>query len=309
MQSSTVELHRYRVYCVSEGMLVDGYRNRDDGPPTTCFHDHTHTIDPSQTELIEAIYNNHTPCVRKWKMTCVDESQDVYNYLPVEITTPMCPNDINHAVTNGEVVEVIHNDLVTVRETYTPMPGFIRIESVNFEIPPLETVVFDLIKPFPVSPLTVTVLADSSNRDDILTIDVSPNKIIGAIGAPVSVGTTTVYVTPTVLKYGARGFPVCLTDGVQMADMGFITEIDYKNSAILCEKGSTSDFSPFSPTYVKITARYIGPHVISGQGKLVMGASKIGASYIPKGEIVRISYQNLSPNKAKTLNALIEYIY
>jgi hypothetical protein len=298
----------WKIYCNTDAKYVQGFLDNEQGDPTGCFNNNAHSIDTTKTELLEIILSNHTPVVNKWKLTCDTEAIDVYGFLPGHITTPVCFNNSTHTISAPSIIQVIHNDQVKIKELSKPSNGYIRIESIEIDIDPGETKIYDRTWDYPISPLAVTLLTRDINKGDIFTVNVSPDKIVGSITSDVSVSDTVINVSPSVTKYMSVGFPCTITDGTNTEDLGFCIGVSIPNGTITVNTPSTQAFSSATPTYVRLSVRFMGPHTIGQAGILTLGTSKIGASYVESGEIVRSTYIN-NDNVPKTLHILVEYMY
>lgn len=308
---STVEVNRWRIYCDTENKYIDGYLNRDSGTPSTCFNNDTHTIDTTKSTLVEVIRNDHTQCVVKWKIYCVTELGYIEGYSNKEYDAPTkCYNNNTHTVSGvPEIIEVIHNANVKIIEESRPVGGNLRVETIKISILPWETKIVDRNWAIDIAPLSVQLLTTPIHTGDTLQVDVSPDKNIGVITQDIAATDTVINVSPTVMQHARIGFPSCITDGVSTNETGMITDIDRVNNTITLETAVTDSFLASSPTYVTISARFLGPHEFSNtESDLTFGATKIGASLVPKGETVRVTYINNSPNY-KDLYILIEYLY
>jgi hypothetical protein len=298
----------WKIYCNTDAKYVQGFLDNEQGEPTVCFQNNTHSINTTKTELLEIILSNHTPIVNKWKITCDTESTDVYGFLPGHITTPVCFNNSTHTISSPSIIQVIHNDQVKIKEASKPVNGYIRIESIEIDIDPGETKIHDQTWDYPICPLSVTLLTRDINKGDIFTVNVSPDKVVGVITSNVSVSDTVLNVSPTVTKHMSIGFPCTITDGTNVEDLGFCVAVNVQDGTITVNTPSTRSFLASTPTYVRLSVRFMGPHRIGQAGILELGTSKIGASYIKNGEIVRSIYIN-NDTVPKTLHILVEYMY
>lgn len=308
---STVQVNRWRIYCDTESKYVDGYLNRDSGDPTVCFNNSSHTIDTTKTTLIEVIKNDHTQNVIKWKIHCDTEAIDVEGYSNKEYGSPTkCYNNNTHTISGTpEILEIIHNASINIIEDTKPIAGHLRVETIKISILPWETKIVDKNWVIDIAPLSVQLLTTHVHTGDTLQVDVSPGKIIGVATQDIAATDTVINVSPTVMQHASIGFPSCITDGVTTNEAGMITDIDRVNNTITVETALTDSFLASSPTYVSISARFLGPHEFSNTvSDLTFGATKLGASHVPKGETVRVTYVNNSPNY-KDLYILIEYLY
>lgn len=308
---STNQVKRWRIYCNTESKYVDGYLSRNDGTPTTCFNNNGHTIDTSKTDLLEIIVNNYTYCVAKWKVHCDTEGIDVEGYLNDDYGTPTkCFNNDTHTISTTTKLEIIRNPKVQVIEETVPLQGRYRAETLKIEsIQPNSTKVFDKIWSVDIAPLSVNMMVTDRHKGDSFIVDVSPDRIIGTITSGITAGVTNVIdVSTTVMDHIQVNFLCSITDGVHVDDLGTVLDIDYKNKKITVENTPTNNYLVASPTYFRMTVRYLGPHEIGDQGMLRLGDSKIGASHIPKGETARLTYINNSAIE-KDFYILLEYLY
>lgn len=308
---STIQVKRWRIYCNTESCYVDGYLSRDDGVPTVCFNNNTHTIDTSKTDLLESIDNNFTPCVVKWKVHCDTEGIDVNGYLNDAYGTPTkCFNNDTHTISTTTKLEIIKNPKVQVIEETVPLQGRYRAESLKVDnIQPHSTKIFDKIWNIDIAPLSVNMMVTEKHKGDTFIVDTVPDKIIGVITQGITGGITSVlHVNQTVMDHVQINFLCSITDGVHVEDLGTVLDVDYKNKTVTVENIPTYNYSAASPTYFRITVRFLGPHEMGDPGILKLGESKIGASHIPKGEIARLTYTNNS-NIPKDFYVLLEYLY
>lgn len=305
---STIQVKRWRIYCNTEARYVDGYLNRDEGSPTTCFNNNTHTIDIVKTTLVENIENNYTKSVIKWKVYCATELAYVEGYTNGDMGTPTkCFNNNSHVATLPEKLEHIENEKVLINEESVPGQGCFKSESIKLSMAPNQVLVFDKTWPFDISPLAVTALCNEKHSGDSLQVDVSPNRTIGVLTADCNIGDTEITVSSTVIQYIKTGFLCKITDGVNISDLGLVINVDYKLNQISVETPLTSAFLASSPTYINMSVRFLGPHDLGGR-PFTIGSTKIGASFVPKNEIVRMTYTNKSPSY-KDLYILLEFLY
>ena len=312
--SVTRDLRRWRVWCVTEGAWVDGFLPLEMGRPQYCFNNTSHAIDQSKSDLLEIIKNDFTKSVNKWRVFCEDGDGWVEGYRSADLGPPTtCFYNNTHTITTSgsnapQLLEVINNSMVTVREETIPVSGHIRIETVKLDVGPNEVHVKDLSWPFDIAPLSLTIHAEDINKGDHFQLDVAPDTVVGAITSDVTTGNTVINVSPTVIENINIGFYCDLFDGVQKENLGHVLDIDRINSKITVETPNTLTFSAASPTYVMMTVRYIGPHEFGVGGHISIGETKIGASYIAKHRNVRVTYTNNS-DVEKDLTVLIEYLY
>lgn len=163
-------------------------------------------------------------------------------------------------------------------------------------------------------PYNTTILAGwfnsaAGNVGDSVNVYVAPNIVTGAIGAPVSINDVDITVTPTVIDNIAIGFHLNLTDGVSLADLGRVIAIDPIASVVTVENGSTSVFSPLSPTYVRQTVHLVDNlHINVSNTRYGFAEKKLGGKNLPANIDLVIEYKNITGG-AKDFTYNIEYIY
>lgn len=307
---STEQVKRWRIYCNTESKNIDGFLSKTSDKPSVCFNNNGHTIDTTKTRLIETIDNNYTPCVTKWKLHCDTEDADITGYLNSDLGTPTkCFNNNTHTISGTpEKLEIINNDKRTIQEQSKPLCGNFRAETFRIDILPLETKIHDKTWPIDVAPLSVNVLSNDIHINDTLQVDISPDKICGTLTQNAAVSDTILNVSSTVMKFCEVGFYVSISDGTNIDNGGMVLEKNFINNTITISTPLIHAFLASTPTYIKLTVRMLGPHEFGITDGLVLGATKIGASFIPKNEIVRSTYINNS-NNHKELYIVIEYLY
>ena len=306
---STLQVYHWRIFCSTENIYVDGYLNRTNGTPSVCFHNNTHTIDTARTELVEIIKNNYTPCVIKWNVYCDTESLNVEGYLNSDVTPSKCFNNDTHTITGTpEKLEVIHNEKITIKEESIPIEGRFKVETIKISADPNETKVVDKVWKIDIAPLSVKILSTDKHKGDTLQVDVLPDKVVGVVAQDISISDTVIHLSESIINLLSVGFPCSITDGVNVDNLNQILDIDYVNNTITVETATTNTFLISSPTYLRINIRFLGPHELGEAGSLILGDSKLGASFVPKNEIVRLTYVNNS-DLYKDLYTVIEYLY
>ncbi len=308
---STQQVKRWRVYCTTESIYVDGYIDTLDGTPITCFNNNTHSIDTSKTELIEVIDNNYTQTLVKWEIYCTTERQPVYGFLNEDYGSPLaCFNNNNHLIGYKKKIEIIKNAKVETITKLTPSHDRYRMESIKInDIAPNSIKTVDATWPIDASPLSFNLIVTNRHKGDTCVIDIEPDSVMGSLAEGISGGVTNVIsVDNNVILDAHLSFYCSITDGINTEDLGQIIDIDYQNNTITVENTPTYNYSVETPTYIRKTIRYIGPYELSDPGTITLGGVKQGLSLIPRNKIVRITYTNNS-SLTKDFYINFEYLY
>jgi hypothetical protein len=310
MSGTTRQVKRWRLFCITENCYIDGYLNKEAGEPIYCFNSISHQISQESIKLIEIINNEYTKSVIHWKINCLTELEEKHVYKNYDDGVPTkCPVDPSHIVSGiPEKLETIRNKKIRIDEETLPLAGYFKVESVKMEINAGagQVTVKDLTWPIDVAPLAITLMGREVHKGDFLQVDVIPDTIIGVITANTIEFSNVIHVSSTVTDNAEQGMLVNIFDGVNRMDLGQIIKINNGLGTIETEFPALQEFSTGS--YFRITIRYLGPHEMGDAGNYVLGSTKIGASYVTKNDIVRLTYTNTT-NVYKELNFIIESLY
>jgi len=120
---------------------------------------------------------------------------------------------------------------------------------------------------------------------------------------------TVLHVSNTVTANVKIGFNINLTDGLNINNVGDVIAIDATAGTITVNGAPQHNYNDTSPTYVRISVVYMDNVKLGHAMNFPIGESKIGASYVPTGTIIRSKYTNNSPSVDKTLLVYLEYLY
>jgi len=242
-----------------------------------------------------------------WELWCVNEAK----YLTVwnTITPTTCPNNSTHTIQNPHILETVSTQTTKIVEELVPTQGYFQFKGFKLDIPagsPGNITTTNVSWPRPTTLLNGWFLADSTNKGD--TVSANITATVGAIGAPVSVGATSIVVSPTVLENVAYGYTLQLTDLVNEDNLGEILQIYSGNSTVVTSKASTHTYSATSPTYVQTTIKLIESLYIPMPGRYEFAEKKIGGKTLPARLPMTVEYQNQNGN-AKVFAFNLEYLY
>jgi len=242
----------------------------------------------------------------KYRVWCSTESAWVYEWAESEPAD--CPNNNGHTIDTAKtaIVESVSNQDVSVIEEDIPTGGHFQTKTVVLSSEAVETVQQDVSFPYPVSILSAQVLIDAKNVGDELEVLVAPDTITGTLAADVASGATIINVSQTVVDNAALGFHLTLYDGTNTNDLGRITDISGTN--ITFETETTKAFAAATPTYVKQTVKFFPMSELVTTGRLTAGETKIGGSYFPANQVLRIVYKN-NDGVTKKMGVMLEYLY
>jgi hypothetical protein len=119
---------------------------------------------------------------------------------------------------------------------------------------------------------------------------ISPDTIIGAIGANVAINDTVITVSSTVLENINLGNLVRLTDGTNTEEYKEVISLDKANSTITLESGTVNAFSAASPTYVQFMIEMVGDFWLGAADGVVPLEGGEKATFIPANTTIRIAF-------------------
>lgn len=251
--------------------------------------------------------------VYEWELYCTTEGAYKNTFSVVEPTT--CPTNSAHTISTDpgpRVIDEISSQQFKLIEQDGVTQGIYKFRGSKQNIPsqtPGTVNTFTHQWSYPITLLNGWFISTDDMVGDIVECTVAENTIIGAITQPVYVGNTVISVTPTVTKNLYEGYYVNITDGVNLSNLGECINIDSGNSTITVSTPSTNNFSPLSPTYVRMTVGVIDNFQIPvGKQRYAFAEKKVGGKYIPSDIPIHIKYTNNTGN-AKVYAYNMEYLY
>lgn len=266
-----ITLKNFQYFCQTENDLIMEWREEDWGEPTICKNDNTHTI---------------------------------------------LSNSIR--IASGGVMKP---DVKEIKEESVPTGGHFQAFTVVLNAAANTTTIVDNSWKFDTSTLAVYYVSTAEHEDDEIEVIIGPDTKVGYITTDITSSENVIPVDSNSLNYLKIGYFVKLSTATIAADLdtsttdelGEIIDIDHDNSTITVDIPTTNSFLGLSgqtpQTYIYMSVKMVKDYVIGPPWEYVLGESKIGASYLPKNTVVRISYKNNSPSTAKKMVFKIERLY
>ena len=187
-------------------------------------------------------------------------------------------------------------------------------ETIEFTALASQITTHDVILPISVSMLAAHMDAKSKNEGDRIGFDVNPQTTVGALAEAVAAGVKTIPLPQSVMDLFAADV---LFIGIHLLldteDCGIVTAIDQVALTVTVKNGPATDRS--TSDAIKVTAS-MSPGVFqdgwvkisSGDNKVYdFGEDKIGGSYLKKGSVVRIRYENSGAQVPVSI--ILNYLY
>ena len=166
----------------------------------------------------------------------------------------------------------------------------------------------DFSWPFPVSLFAASAKCRKEQDSDLLEFLVGPDTTVGTLTVDAAVGATILDVQQSVIDNIQVGYWVKLTDGTNTDDCGRVLNVDKAGLKITVETATENAFAAATPTYVQQTIKLVYDAELTEGEQVILGASKIGGSYIPANTALRLRYKN-SGAQGKRFRFLMEYLY
>lgn len=208
---------------------------------------------------------------------------------------------INHLKSLLTDVKIIEEEVSTGGHYQTK--GFrMNIDSSD------ETKILNFSFPIDIGLLSASWVGRLGFDGDWIEIMSAPATVIGFITSDTTINDTVITVDQTTIDNIKIGYYLDLTDGTNSDDCGRVLSIDKVNSTITIENPLSNSYLVSSPTFCLMTIKFTPQLYLDDSGVLSVGESKIGASFVPAGTIIRVVYHNDNAT-TKSFNFLIEYLY
>jgi hypothetical protein len=242
----------------------------------------------------------------RWRVNCIAHGNQYIWDFNKPTTCPLNNTDtINSDLT--VIVDKREQNVVTIREENGVTGGNFKTEAKVLISEPNSTSTIDVIWSYPISVLEAYFVPTPENLDDEIEIIIAPNTTIGVISQPLTTGSTSCIVSPTVLTYLNVGYIMYITNGETIDNLGHAISINKGTSTITFETASINNYNAgaFIQMSIPLVENYIiGPH----HARYIIGEGKIGGSYVPPNTVARMRYINKS-NVSKKFYSYLEYLY
>lgn len=244
--------------------------------------------------------------IYKYRVQCLTESAFVLTGYRYETPT-YCPNDINHTI-NGTGTSIV--DIKNVKQVIIDQSsdisnfGYFRVDQHNISIGASATVVQDITYPYNVVAYSTFLMPTADNIGDELNVVALPNTAVGLLIDPIGTGATALHIAS--LENLNNGFLINVTDGINTNDLKEIVSLNGTGGIIICSTGTINSFA--AGAVVRVSVPRVKNFIFSALDNLVFGLTRQGATGLPAGGKVRITYKNNS-GVSKNFSILAEIGY
>lgn len=249
----------------------------------------------------------------KWRVIITSTQEEAFVVLAEDNEPPTTgPNGEAIDTDKSRIVETREENLVRVSEMTTKTNTYYQVRSLKITAAANTTESADMVIDTDVNMISVITVCEKELAGDAVRWEMNPQTTAGVLTVGTSSGDTVLNVSPTVSQNAQPLFEVRLVnalDPTQYTDIGMIDSVDRENHTITLKTALGVSY-PASTTLVQLTMVYVRdvdmPRL---DGQIVMGNDKIGASYLPKGTIVRCIYTNNHAQDEHTMYVYFRYMY
>lgn len=287
-------VYEYRVYCANDGGFQTVWAKT---PPTVCPMNASHTIDQTQTTIIDESKTNliqikeeNIPTGGKFQITTLvidaPKNQITTSTIswPINITLLCC--DVNtDNIHTGDVVNACVGGFDTITGNITANVGPASAwTSQNYTTS--QSVIYN-------NKTYTCILNTTSNQ-------APTNPTYWTRGILINV-------SQSVIDHTMKGFYMNLYDGTHSNDVGRVLSI--ASNKIYVELNPTDSFLASSPTYIRQTIYALKDLTFGLATQYKLGENKIGGMAIPPDTEIAIKYDNKSIDTDKKLYGKFELLY
>lgn len=244
--------------------------------------------------------------VFRYRVWCDVDGKWEYVWANTEPT--VCPTNAAHTIdtTKTSIIESIEKRDVKVQEESVPTGGTFQFQIIDVPSSSVGWTNVDTSFPIPISILGAQLLVDAENIGDEIEALVGPDTTTGTLASDVAISDTEIVVSQTVIDNVHIGYYLKLDDSVEVDDMGRVIAID--GTTLTMETAAVHAFAAATPTLVKQTVKMVLISKLRKGGRIEIGETKIGASYLPPNVVLRLRYNNID-GTAKNFGVCLEYLY
>lgn len=290
--------YKYRIRCTTDN--IDEYRilKSTEPEPTTCPTNTNHTIDPTQTTIVDTIEDSvvtikeeSTPTGGNFRATTlkinalknqISSNSTIFPHpisaLSVEFTTK--------AEHEGDCIDLVVGENTIIGAITADVDPASAWVSQNYTAGQVVTY----------NSKTYTCILNTISNE------VPTNITYWQHGLEISV-------SQTVIDNTQIGYHINLYDGTNTDHVNIVVRINTVSNKIYVETNLTNSFAAATPTYVRQSVYTIKDYELGPGWQNVLGESKIGGSHIPKNTEITVYYDNKSVDTDKIFIGRVEYLY
>lgn len=234
-----------------------------------------------------------------WNVFCTTEGcfrQWVQKWRP---TT--CPVDATHEIDQTQTFYTTSDAIPNLLDQSIHF-GYYSCIGVSFTATANSTTTHLLTFPYDITILGSNMLIEDENKGDLLTINLNPDTVVGALILDANIGDTAIYPDITTIEYAVKGTYMTIngdTDNVYV-----VQNVDVMNSAVLLTTPLANNYSAGS--YVSITIWIIRDFILPSKQNVLIGNFNPTSTVIEANWEFYFIYVNYGDTD-KTFNFFMQY--
>jgi len=296
-------LVKYKYVC-SNGDSVIEWREEDDGIPSQCKENSSHTIvatsiraigrrDPTEQKIVE----ESTPTGGNFDTTSIEITAAASTTTSKTVSWPhpisaLCVTFVSEETHRGDTMDLRIGEDTTIGTLQSDAGAASAWSSQNYTVG--QTVTYDT--------------GDATYGTRVYTC------ILNTVSNEVPTNTTywqhglRLHVASSVIAYTEIGYYLKLSDGTNTDNVGKVIALDSTNNYVYVETNLVNSFATATPTVILQTVYMFNDYKIGPPWKYTIGKSKIGGSYMPKDTKITVYYTNNTAS-SKTFIGHVELLY
>lgn len=216
---------------------------------------------------------------------------DIFELWAEEEPTSWPLNNID-TIDSVVIIDEQRFEVVQIREAQGLTGG--HFQTMTKKIPGVadSTTITDFIWKRPISITSIHFQSTIEHQNDIISVIVSPDTIIGALISAASINDDVLFVSSTVVQYLKIGYMVTLSDDNNTFDCGEV--ISLGANTITIENPLTINFA--SASLIKMSIVPVKNLEIGPPSQYSIGLSVMNGSDIPSNTIIRVKYVKNNSN-------------
>lgn len=224
----------------------------------------------------------------------------------------VCRNNTAHTIIGIPIVtQRIDPAEVTVKEVQTVAgSSSYAFDTIEFTALANSTTIGEEHWEDDINVLSFTYVTAAEHTGDTFYASIGDDSEVCNVATVLSSNSIVIIVPSSVfLPYLCRGYKIKVRENNIINDLGFIRAVNYSNCTITVSIPTVNEFTTGAKLLItRVFAGRTGPIEIGPAWSYTIGDDKIGASYVPAGKSVRITYNNKS-DQDKRFVIIVRYLY
>lgn len=324
---------KWRIYCNTDSKWVEGYIQEGTNP-SVCFENNTHDINVNSYQILETISETVVDIKEEYTPIGQDPTSSRFRSDGFEISIPADTTIIKDfswpypivALILRFVTETIHKgDYINCYGKPTTYIGNLSSDiTSNTNILPVRTTTgfslgMSIVITDSVNTESLGKITNINSGNSTITVQnntangyyknsyISYYNPVGYVTSSVSSGDYEITCSSTVIQNVTKGMILYIQDSTHREKLGEIFQIDTNTNKITIQ--DPPEYSYITGSYLFVQLHMIKNYKIGAASEHVIGAGKIGGSYVTKFHVISLEYTNKNLTEQKDFNWYTEVLY